>query len=119
MFCTPTPLTPALFAAFLSILESSVPVAAPMASTTPVAAATPHPIGPVAAIPCLIRERALFCAEVILSPYLDCPAFCPHFATKSPPIADKPPADAFKPAPRLKLPDDIAEVRKFLPIFIP
>ena len=60
VFCTPTPPTPARLAASLSILESSVPVAAPIASTTPVPAATAHPIGPNDAIPCLIRERVLF-----------------------------------------------------------
>lgn len=66
---------PARRAAFLSILESSVPVAAPIASTAPVVAAIPHPTGPKEAIADLIPPLHAFCSEVIFSPYLEAPAF--------------------------------------------
>ena len=115
MFCTPVPFIPALCAAPLSILESSVPVAAPIASTMPVPAATAHPIGPREAIPCLIADLVLFCVDVMFSPYLETADFCPHFETKSPPSAANPPAEPPKPALKLNFPEEVAALRNLLP----
>ena len=90
-------------------------MAAPIASTTPVPAATAQPIGPNEAIPCLIADLVLFCAEVIFSPYLETADFCPHLATKSPPSAANPPADPFKPELKLNPPEEVAALRKSPP----